>query len=185
MFKTDDIAVMVRNIVPELMEKEDSEISLVKISCEINPLTAERAQELHDFVRATLYTRSGAEVNSLLNGAKFALAIPPQAVAVRMAPDQKKASFTIDEAKVTDIHAKRSKKSAAWTLGFTLTCAPASEHQLAQIMEAYCKTKYMTFAPAEPGLFDAEPVASRGLTEAEMSDEPDLIEDADEASATH
>lgn len=190
MFKSDDIAVMVRNIAPELMERDDAEIALVKISCEINPLTAERAQELHDFVRGTLFTRSGAEVNSLLSGAKFALAIPPQAVAVRMAPDQKKASFNIDEAKVSDIHAKRSKKSSAWTLGFTLTCAPASEHQLAQIMEAYCKTKYLTFAPAEPGLFDEEPeVTSRGVSAAEVDGADaadDLIDDdSDDAAATH
>jgi hypothetical protein len=41
----------------------------------------------------------------------------------------------------------------------------------------------LTFSPAEPGLFDDAPTVSLGLTEAEMSDEPDLIDDADEARA--
>jgi hypothetical protein len=187
MFKS-QVAVRIAGIVPELMEKDDAEIALVKLSCEINPLTPELAQEIHDFVRATLFTRSGAEVNSLLSSASFALAIGPQAVAVRMAPDTKKPSFTIDEAKVTDFKAKRSKKSSAWTWAFTITCSPASEHQLAQIVETYTRTKYLVFAPAEPGLFDDAPVASRGLTEAETEERDEELpveESGDEATATH
>lgn len=165
-----EVGVRIANVAPELMEKDDAEIALVRLSCEINPLTPDLASELHDFVRGTLYTMSGAEVNGLLGGASFALAIPPQSIAVRMAPDQKKPSFKIDEAKIGGIHAKRSKKSSAWTLGFTVTCAPASEHQLAQIMECYTRTKYLTFAPAEPGLFDETPeVKGRGISEAEAA----------------
>jgi hypothetical protein len=169
-FKRTHVAVRIAGMTPELMEKDEAEISLVKLSCEVNPLTPELAQELHDFVRSTLFTMSGAEVNALLSGAKFGgIAIPPQPIAVRMAPDQKKASFQIDEAKVSNIHAKRSKKSAAWTLGFDLTCSPASDHQLAQLLECYTRTRYLTFAPAAPGLFDETPVASsRGLTSGEV-----------------
>jgi hypothetical protein len=191
MFKREKVGVRIANINPELMEKDDAEIALVRLSCEISPLTAELAQELHDFVRGTLYTLSGAEVNSLLGGASFALAIPPQAIAVRMAPDQKKPSFTIDEAKIAGLHAKRSKKSTAWTLGFTITCAPASEHQLAQIMESYCKTKYMSFGPAEPGLFDEVPTPTKGrglsANETESTEEePELpVEDAEEEATAH
>jgi hypothetical protein len=190
MFTRERVGVRVANIVPELMEKDDAEIALLRLSCEISPLTAELAQELHDFVRGTLYTMSGVEVNSLLGGASFSLAIPPQAIQVRMAPDQKKASFTIDEAKIGGLHAKRSKKSTAWTLGFTITCAPASEHQLAQIMEAYCKTKYMSFGPAEPGLFDEVPTSAkgRGLTSTETAaddgEEP-TSDDVSGDAATH
>jgi hypothetical protein len=102
-----------------------------------------------------------------------------------MGTDTKKTSFTLDETKVGDFNARRLKKSSAWTWTFTVTCSPASEHQLAQIMECYTRTKYLTFAPAEPGLFDDAPVASRGLTEAEMSDEPDLIDDATDEARAH
>jgi hypothetical protein len=169
------------------MEKDDLEVALVKISCEINPLTAELAQEIHDFVRRTLFTMDGVEVNSLLNGCSFALAMPPQAIQVRMAPDTKKPSFTLDETKVGDFKARRSKKSSAWTWTFTVTCSPASEHQLAQIMECYTRTKYLTFAPAEPGLFDDAPTASRGLTAAEQADEVDqeLVEDVSDEATAH
>lgn len=184
MFKR-QVPVRIANIVPELMEKDDAEIALVKLSCEINPLTSELAQEIHDFVRATLFTMSGAEVNSLLSGASFALGMGPQAVAVRTAPDTKKPSFTLDETKVGDFKARRSKKSSAWTWTFTITCSPASEHQLAQIMECYTRTKYLTFAPAEPGLFDDAPVQSRGLTEAETEQDDEIADeqDSDEARA--
>lgn len=162
------ISVRVANVTHEQMERDDSEIALVKLTCEINPLTPERAEDLDDFVRGTLYTRTGAEVNDKLGSASFRLAIPPQCIQVRMAPDQKKPSYTIDEAKVEGFKAKRSKKSAAWTLEFTLTCAPASEHQLAQIVESYLKTKYLTFSPAEPGLFDETPeVKARRQSQAE------------------
>lgn len=182
MFQRDDVAVRIANVTPELMEKDDAEITLVKLACEINPLTPELAQELHDFVRGTLYTMTGAEVNSLLERANFALAIPPQAIEVRMAPDQKKPSFTIDEAKIGGVHAKRWKKSTAWTLGFTITCAHASEHQLAQIIECYTRTKYLTFAPAEPGLFDETPeIKDRGVSEFESENEDIDVPDGAQA----
>jgi hypothetical protein len=179
MFTRDRVAVRIANIVPELMEKDDAEISLLKITCEINPLTPELAAEIHDFVRATLFTMSGAEVNSLLSSAAFALAVPPQCVAFRMAPDVKKPSFTIEEAKIGGFKARRSKKSSAWTWTFTITCSPASDHQLGQIMECYTRSRYITLAPATPGLFDETPApASRGLTQTEM-DAQDAEDDSD------
>lgn len=151
------------------MESNEAEITLVKLKCEVNPFTAARAQEVHDFVRGTLFTLSGAEVNDLLGSATFRLAIPPQRIEVRMAPDQEKPSFVIEEAKVDGIKAKRSKKSSAWTLEFTVTCAPVSEHHLAQLCESYLKSKYMAFSPAEPGLFDETPeVKGRGVSRVEV-----------------
>lgn len=59
MFKRTHVAVRIAGMTPELMEKDEAEISLVKLSCEVNPLTPELAQELHDFVRSTLFTMSG------------------------------------------------------------------------------------------------------------------------------
>lgn len=165
---SDEVSVMVANITHDQMERDEAEIALVKLTCEINPLTPQRAEELDDFVRGTLFTRTGAEVNDKLGSVSFRLAMPPQQIQVRMAPDQKKPSFTIDEAKIENWKAKRSKKSSAWTLEFMITCAPASEHQLAQIVECYLKTKYLTFTPAEPGLFDETPeVKGRRQSEAE------------------
>lgn len=153
MFDTENVGVRVSNIAHEQMDRDESEIALVKLTCELNPLTPARAGELHDFVKRTLYTAAGAEVNSLLASASFNLEVLPQTIAVRTAPDQNKASFVINEAKVGGIRAKRSKKSTAWTLEFTVTCSPESEHQLAQIVECYLKTRYFTFAEATPDLF--------------------------------
>ncbi len=59
------------------------------------------------------------------------------------------------------MHARRSKKSSAWRLVFTITVAPASEHQLAQIVEDYTKTRYLTFANAEATLFDEDDKTAR------------------------
>ena len=136
------------------MDKDDAEIPLVEMTCEINPFTAELATDLHDFVKRTLYTAAGVEVNSLLGSASFALEVRPQTIDMRMAPDQKKESFTIDEAKVEGIRAKRSKKSTAWTLEFKIICSPANEHQLMQIASSYLKTRYITMRDAEACLFD-------------------------------
>lgn len=179
MFTRSNIAVRVANVAHNQMEQDESEVQLTILTCEIAPLTPELAGDLHDFVKRTLYTAAGVEVNALLGTAAFTLAIPPQAVAVRMAPDQTKASFVIQEAKIDAIKAKRSKKSTAWTLEFRLTCSPASDKQLAQLVEAYLKTKYLTFEDAVPSLFDDAP---RVATEVE--DEPEL-QDMEEAPATH
>jgi hypothetical protein len=153
-FDTEHVPVRFADIKHRKMDKDDQEISLVEITFEMSPFTKERAKELDDFVRRTLFTQTDAEVTQKLGGANFRLAIRPQSIAVRMAPDQGQASFVIDEAKVGTFHARRSKKSSAWRMVFTVTCAPANEHQLAQIVECYLKSRYLTFANAEPGLFD-------------------------------
>jgi hypothetical protein len=135
------------------MEKDEKEVPLVQITLELNPLTPALAQDLSDFMRASLYTRTDAEVNSQLHGAIFNLGERPQEIVVRMAHDQGKASFTIKEAKVGHFHAKRSKKSPTWRLQFKVTCSPSSEHELAQIVDCYTKQRVCTFADAHPYLF--------------------------------
>lgn len=156
MFDTDNVGARVANITHRQMEKDDAEIALVDIQFEINPFTPKLAAELDDFVRATLYSRSDAEVMSKLKSASFTLPLLPQEIVCRMAPDQKKDTFTILEAKITSLKAKRGKKSTAWTLVVVATCSPASNQQLGQIVDAYLKTRYLTFANATATLFDGD-----------------------------
>lgn len=160
MFNRSNVAIRVSKITHNQMEQEDHEVPLTVVSCEISPLTPELAGDLHDIVRGTLYTRTDAEVKALVGGVSFNLSIPPQAVAWRMAPDQGRGSFTLQEAKIDEVKASRAKKSQAWTLSFRLTCSPASDKQLAQIVERYLKTSYLTFEDAVPTLFDESPRAS-------------------------
>lgn len=161
MFNSENVSVRFNRIEHQTMKKDDAGISLVAIQFELNPLTHQLANELDGFVRGMLFTRTDAEVAAKLRRASFELPIRPQSIAVRMAPDQGDASFVIDEAKITNIAARRGKKSAAWTLVFTATCAPESEHQLAQIVDCYTKSRFITMANAVPGLFDEEEKAER------------------------
>jgi len=156
MFEIEQIPIRFASIVHRSMDKNDAEVPLVEMGCEISPFTPALAQDLDDFVRATLYTRTDAEVTSKLKAAAFSLPLRPQEIVVRMAPDQKKDVFTILEAKVSGIKATRSKKSTAWTLKFTLTCSPTSNDQLGQIADCYLRTRYLTFADASPDLFAEE-----------------------------
>lgn len=153
MFEKEHVAVRFADLRPRQIEKDDKEVGLLELQLDINPFTVELAGELHDFVKRTLFTASAAEVTSLLGGAIFRLGVPPQEIAVRAAPDQHKASFVIVEAKIGPFKAKRSKKSSAWTASFTATCAPQTKDQLAQLMDCYLKTRYLTFAQATPDLF--------------------------------
>ena len=153
MFDRENVNIQFTNIAPRVMQKDEKEIALVEITCEINPFTKELAGELDEFVKASLFTRTDAEINSKLAGVTFRLAILPQTVVVRMAHDQKKDSFTIDEAKIGELHARRSKTTTTWKLVFTMTCSPVSEHQLAQIFDCYRKARFLTFADASPDLF--------------------------------
>lgn len=182
MFSRPNVAVRVSNVAHNQMEQDDTEIPLTILTCEVAPLTPELAGDLHDFVRRTLYTSTDVEVNSLLRSAAFDLSIPAQAVAFRMAPDQTKASFQLEEAKIDGIKAKRSKKSTAWTLEFKLTCSPASAKQLESLVESYLKVKYLTFENAVPSLFDETP---RAAAPVETDDEPELPEVNEPAPATH
>lgn len=150
---TGQVALRFDKIEHLTMTKEEKEIGLVKVTLELNPLTTKRAEDLSEFIRRTLYTRTDAEVVPQLQSATFNLSPPPQEIVVRMAPDQPDASFTIREAKVGDLIARRSKKSSSWRLRFAVTFAPASEHELAQVVDCYTKTRYLVFADAQPDLF--------------------------------
>lgn len=161
MFSTPEIPIRIADISHRQMEQDDGEVALVEWTCEIAPFTAAMAGDLHDFVKRTLYTSRDVEVNALLRGASFDIGIRPQSIRVRMAPDQTDESFTIEEAKIEGIKAKRSKKSTAWTLEFKVVCAHASEHHLAQLIDCYLKTRYVTFEDAVPTLFDETPTVSR------------------------
>jgi hypothetical protein len=169
MFDTENVPVRVANITHRQMEKDEAEIALVEIQCEINPLTPTLAGELDDYVRGTLFTRTDVEVNSKLKGAAFTLPIRPQEIVVRMAPDQKKDTFTIREAKIASIKATRSKKSSAWTLTFTIVCSPTSNDQLGQIVDCYLKTRYITTANATADLFDEADNAKRARRSADAT----------------
>lgn len=153
MFDRENINLRFTNIAPRVMDKDEKEIALVEITCEINPLSRELAGELDEFVKSSLFTRTDSEANSKLAGVTFHLPIQPQQVVVRMAADQGKASFVIDEAKVGDLHARRGKTTSTWKLVFSLTCSPVSDKQLAQIFDCYRKARFLTFADASPDLF--------------------------------
>lgn len=153
MFDSEHVALRIDKIDHLTMERDEKEIGLVKLTLELNPLTRQKADELSEFMRRTLYTAKDAEVTPQLEGATFNLTIPPQELVVRMAPDQPDESFTIQEAKIGPLHARRSKKSSSWRLRFTATFAPMSEHELAQVVDCYTKTRYFTFADAQPDLF--------------------------------
>ncbi len=164
MLVTEDVPVRIANITHRQMEKDDTEVALVDIQCEISPLTAKLSAEIDDAVRRVLYTMNDAEVSSKIKSVSFdpaALGILAQAITFRNAPDQTKETFVLLETKITSLKAKRGKKSTAWTLVFVATCSPASDKQLGQIVDAYLKTRYLSFANSTGTLFDEEEKQSR------------------------
>jgi hypothetical protein len=153
MFDTENVALRVADINHRTMEHDEKEIGLVEMVFEMNPLTPALAGELDEYMKSMLFQRKDAEVTSKLGGATFRLGILPQEIVVKMAPDQSKGSFTIDEAKIGSFTASRSKKSTAWTLKFTATFHPRSKDELASVVDCYLKTRFCTFADASPDLF--------------------------------
>lgn len=126
MFETDRLPLRVANIAHRQLEHDEKEIGLVEITFELNPLTAALAGELDDVVKRVLFTMRDVEVNPKVKGVTFELSLKAQQISVHSAPDVSKPTFVIDEAKIGSFRAKRSKKSSAWTLEFTATCAPAN-----------------------------------------------------------
>lgn len=124
---------------------------------------------LSKFMRDTLFTKNDAEVTPQLHAATFDLSELPQVVDVRMAPDQEEPSFTINEGRIGHFRARRSKKSSAWRLLFTVTCAPASDHQLAQIVACRAKQRICSFEDASPDLFSVTGEQRRKVAKAERA----------------
>lgn len=155
MFERSNVPVRITNVHPLNMEKDDAELTLLKIDCAIEPFTAELAKELDNDVRTALYTRTDAEIKRKMTSIGWDLGIPSQRIEMRMAPDQALESFTLGEAKVSNLKTTRSGKSTAWRLTFSLTCHPASEHMSAHIIESYMKTRYCNFEATQPDLFSA------------------------------
>lgn len=135
------------------MEKDEKEIDLITVKLELNPLTAARAKDLSDLMRRTLFTSGEAEVMPELEGAAFHPREPYQDIVVRDAPDQTEGSFTIHEGKIGTLFARRSKKSTAWRLVFSVTFMPRSKDVQALVIASRAKTRYCVFADAKPDLF--------------------------------
>lgn len=147
------IPMRIDKVEHQTMTKDDAEIGLVKMTFLVSPLTRELADDLSAFMRRTLFTATDAEVNPQLKAAQFDLGVKPQLIEVRSAPDQDDPTFTIEEAKIGTLVASRSKKAAGWRLRFSATFSPRSEHQLAQVVDSYTKTRYCTFENAVADLF--------------------------------
>lgn len=171
MFDRENVGVRISGMTPEKpLDHDDKEIPMVRFTCEVNPLTPELAGEVHDIVRRTLYTTKDVEVNNLVAGCTFNLELPPQEIVVKTAPDLKKPTFTITEAKIEAIRAKRSKKSTAWVLEFSFRCSPATPQQLALMHESYLKQRWFTFALAEADLFSEVGKEERATRRAAAAD---------------
>jgi len=151
MFQTTNIAARQLGIQHGTTHRGEKEIPLVTMTFEVF-LTPALAGEISEFVRSTLYTRSEATANQQLRAVTFDASTPTQRVAVRMAPDQKADSYTLAEVKFGYVHAKRVKETS-WKVVFSGTCSPASDHQLAQIVESNKKGRFLTFQQVEPDLF--------------------------------
>lgn len=153
MFSKSRIPLKVTNITPQKLEHEEKDLVLLKIDCEVEPFAPELAADLDADVRNTLYTRQDAAIKTKVTSISWDLGIPAQLVDLRMAPDQDEPSFTLAEAKVSNLKTKRSGKSNAWRLTFTLTCLPATAHQMNAIIDSYTKTRYTDWEAAQPDLF--------------------------------
>jgi hypothetical protein len=186
MFQMSHVPVRIANVTHQQMQKDDDEIALTVLACEISPFPAGLAGELHDFVRGTLYTRTGAEVNSLLAGCSFALDLRPQEVEMRLAPDQSKPTLVLPEAKIANFRASRPKRTSSWTLHFSITCSPASAKQLHDLVDCHTRTRYMCFADSEGTLFD-EPTEEQKTRRARRQSEAEetAAPAAPAAPATH
>lgn len=156
MFDCERIPIRIADVRHEMIERDEDEVGVTVLTCEINPFTAELAADLDEQVRAILFTRQDAVVSPKVRGVVFELSERPQEVQLRAAPDQSKASLHIVEAKIGPYKARRSKKSSEWRLVFTVTFAPASKEQLASAVDGRLKMRYATFTDATPDLFSED-----------------------------
>lgn len=153
MFKTEDVHATQRGLNHHRTTKDDKEIPLVTFALEFMA-TPKLAQELGDYVRGTLYTRSEAMANNQLRAVSFDLSVPTQRIRVRMAPDQSEESYSLAECKIGTVRAVRYKE-ASWKITFPVTCSYASPSQLAQIAESKDKGRWWTFVEVKPDLFSS------------------------------
>lgn len=156
MFDRNNVAIRITNIGPATLERDDAELTLLRIDCEVSPLTAELAAEIDSELRSMLFARGDGNQKRKVRGVSFdrrELGIKTQVVEMRMAPDQALDSFTLAEAEVSDTLKAKRAKEGPWTLTFSLTAQPASEHQSAQILESFGKTRYCNFEARQPDLF--------------------------------
>jgi len=62
-FERENVGIRISQIAHQQMDRDEAEVALTVLTCELNPLTPELAGELHDKVKRTLYTAAGAEVD--------------------------------------------------------------------------------------------------------------------------
>lgn len=134
------------------LDKDDAEIDLVKVTMELNPLTAKKAEDLSEAMRRMLFKRADGTVTPELHSATFNLSIPEQRIKVFMAPDQSEPSFVITEANISPFKVSRGQGDN-WRMRFAVKFQPASAHQLQQVVESRAKAKYCFFEDTQASLF--------------------------------
>jgi hypothetical protein len=149
-----------------IKDKSGDEYKCCDLTFRIEPMTRELAAELDEAIKGTLYRRNDAEINGHLTKVEFTHKPKPQALTFRPDPALTMTSLELDESKITKLRARKPKDGNHWVFLFRATVAQLSGQDLLYLQEALYKQHFLTFEPAEPGLFDEEEKKERKVRRA-------------------
>lgn len=162
MFDTEQIPHYLDDIGHRVMkDKSGDEFKVVDLTFRLEPLTAALAAEIASVVKSTLFKLKDAEATEGLKAVTFAVKPKPQQIAFFADRELPKASLRLDEAKISNLRARKPKDGTHWVFTFRATVAQLSGADLLFLQEALYKQYFLTFANASPGLFDSDEKAER------------------------
>jgi hypothetical protein len=132
--------------------KDGKELRTVDLTLRVQPLTAELAKALDPDVRALLFNLSDALPKHKVKAVHFALAVPRQALTVRLMPEVDDAALHISDVEITDVRARVEKGVDGYALVFYASFGPVGARDLEYLCTWHTQQRFVTFQPQEPGL---------------------------------
>jgi len=143
--------------------RRDSEVKILKLTLRVSPFDAKLASAMPDGVRTTLFKTNVPEPKPNLSRVTFSgLCDTRQVLQVFAAPDTTKASFALDQVKITGTYARTQKDRNGFDFVFAASFGPAGRDELEQVQAWLLTQRFVTFQVAEPGMFDEDANGDEG-----------------------
>jgi len=137
---------------PTTEKRRTEDITVVRVTLQVEPLTVEIAAAIDPLVRRTLFRQQHPEPAPYMHEVTFALDPPRQQLHVFASTDSDRASILLDQVAIGRVRARRGK--FAWALAFHATFGPPDAKQLLFVQQWFRSQRFVTFEPSEGDLFE-------------------------------
>lgn len=154
LFEVAKVGCYCDGVTHSLEKRRGEDVKVLTLTLRVAPFDSKLATAMPDGVKPTLFKLNDGEPKETLRRADFALGLERQQLHVFASPDTDVATFMLDQTRIHGTYARQPKDRNTFDLIFKATFGPVGRDELEFIQSWLLTQKFVTFEPAEPGMFD-------------------------------